>query len=198
MSESKVIDGSILWVGEHWIARLRRTGDTSDCSLVSLYHTDYSPAGAGHVAIVSIDGKDGFDATGTDNPELARYINNIFIQGKTVHSKTELSNVVDAEFRFSGDIRHSPMWSIRSCDTQIMTNWTKLQPPVIAFRPDVEVQRRRAVFNILFFAEAATITLDGIHVDGAAYSNSIWNSNIGGGDRSSCVVALAEAFVTPN
>ena len=56
---------------------------------------------------------------------------------------------------------------------------------------------QRSLFNVLLFAREAEILANGVRVPGAPYADGRWRPVIGGGDRSSCVVALAETFITP-
>ena len=50
---------------------------------------------------------------------------------------------------------------------------------------------------MLLFAREAEIHANGARVPGAPYADGRWRPVIGGGDRSSCVIALAETFITP-
>src|SRR6185295_18747751 len=90
----------LLWVGEHWVNYLRTPapgappgfglphdpappGDPRDHGLVSLYHTRFSPAGEGTVALVIVRGPDHtpWDAVCFDNPALAEFIVERFVRG---------------------------------------------------------------------------------------------------------------------
>ncbi len=194
MTEALVINATVRWVGEHWILRLRRPNDDADCAVVHLYHTHYSPAGTGHVALVSLPSQR-YNAICTDNSNLAEYVGRLWLAERLAQTGSEMPPVVEAEFVQSGDLRDSPGWRIRAPDNSIDAVWSNLQPPVTALRPDPAIYRRRAVFNILYFANSAQIKLNGQQVEGSPYRHDLWRQSIGGEDRSSCVFALAEAFV---
>ena len=84
----------------------------------------------------------------------------------------------------------------RSLDLQVV--WRGFETPVVSYRgDDPKVYAQRSLFNVLLFAREAEVQANGIRVDGAPYADGRWRPVIGGGDRSSCVVALAETFITP-
>ena len=76
--------------------------------------------------------------------------------------------------------------------------WRAVETPVVSYRgDDPQVYAQRSLFNVLLFAREAEIHANGVRVAGAPYADGRWRPVIGGGDRSSCVVALAETFITP-
>jgi hypothetical protein len=90
-----------------------------------------------------------------------------------------------------GDVRHAPSWVIQTDRHRLVTTWSEVQPPVIAegsFREGTEH------FTLLFFTDAASVRLDGRDLPGRPYPRDVWKKSIGG-DRSSCVFALAETFM---
>jgi hypothetical protein len=92
------------------------------------------------------------------------------------------------------DIRFSPSWVIDSGRCQIIATWADIQPPVIAEGPAPTFGPDRDFFTLLFFADSATITCNGLPVKGQTYQRDIWQASIGG-NRSSCVFALAETMI---
>ena len=50
------------------------------------------------------------------------------------------------------------------------------------------------IFSLLYFTHETEISVDGMAVHGAPYTRDIWRASIGG-DRSSCVFALAETTI---
>jgi hypothetical protein len=99
--------------------------------------------------------------------------------------------VLPARFRRTGDIRSAPGWVIEVDDRSLEATWMGLGAPVTAegvFREGHEH------FTVLFFAERASIEVDGEPCPGAPYTVDIWKATIGG-ERSSCVFALAETFL---
>ena len=49
-------------------------------------------------------------------------------------------------------------------------------------------------FTLLFFTDAASVQRDGQSIEGQPYLHDIWKPSIGG-ERSSCVIALAEILL---
>jgi hypothetical protein len=193
MSRPAINRGNLIWSGEHWVNYLREPGAQSDSGMVSLYHTRYSPAGEGTVAFVDIASDFGLSAVCTDNRQLAEYITQTMIRGRGNPFDRDLP-VLDAEFARSGDVRQSPSWIIRTQRDHIVATWVTNQPAIVAegfapfFREGIDI------FTILFFVDEATLVLNGKPVAGRPYLRDIWRKSIGG-DRSSCVFALAETII---
>jgi len=165
--------------------------------MVSLYRTDWSPAGEGHVAFVLIREPTRFGAVCCDNRAVLESIRAAWIQGRGSPFDCDLA-VLEATFTRTGDSLDSPSWVIRTPEHWVEAQWSELEPPVVAYRgTDRETVSRRALFNVLMFARKGSIRLDGQDVPGKPYLRDIWRDNLGGGDRSSCVFALAETFVVP-
>lgn len=193
MSRPVINPGTLIWSGEHWINYLREQDSESDSGMVSLYHTRYSIAGEGSVAFVDIPGDEGICGVCTDNAELAGFITETMIRGKGNPFGRDLP-VLEAEIIRGGDVRNEPCWIIQTNEHRIVATWSEIQPPVTAegfapvFREDLDF------FTLLFFCDAASIQLNGQTVSGNPYLRDIWNKSIGG-DRSSCVFALAETMI---
>ncbi len=184
-----VKSGEILWCGEHWINYLREPGAQANSGMVSLFHTRYSPGGEGNVAYVHIP-EAKLDAVCTDNPELARYLDELMTRGRKGPFDRAMP-VVATRFTRAGDVRTAPAWVLETEGRTVRATWSALGPPVIAegtFREGTEH------FTVLFFAEQATIEVDGHPCTGAPYLVDTWKTSIGG-QRSSCVFALAETFM---
>ena len=193
MARPVINPGTLVWSGEHWINYLRKPGDQSDSGMVSLYHTRYSAAGEGNVAFVDIPGNPGFTAVCTDNRRVAQFIIETRIRGKGNPFDRDLP-VLDAEITRGGYIRKAPSWTIQTEGARILATWRGILPPVIAEGPAPTFREDVDFFTLLFFAEEASITLNGQPVDGRPYVRDIWRKSIGG-DRSSCVFALAETMI---
>ena len=184
----------LLWSGEHWICFLRAPGTGKDTARVSLYRSHYSPAGEGHVAFVDIPGH--FQAVMTDNRAFLEFVRETMFRGKAPPFDPGLP-VVDAVFRREGDSSESPAWNMVTRHHRLNVTWTRLEPPAVAFRDDPELQSQRPVFTVLFFCQGARVLLDERRIGGAPYPRSIWREALGGGDRSSCVFAIAETMIKP-
>ena len=179
--------GTLIWSGEHWINYLRPPDADTDSGQVSLYHAHYSSGGEGTVAFVDIPGR--FAGVCTDNRELAQFITKTMVRGRGSPFDRDLP-LLDAAFTRSGDIRKSPSWEIQAGDTCIRATWAGLQPPLVG-PPTIH---EFIVFTVLFFADEATILLDGDPVAGRPYPREAWRQNLGE-PHSSCVFALAETMI---
>lgn len=191
---SPVLPGRLLWSGEHWICFLRTAGTREDSVRVSLYRSAYSPAGEGHVAFVDLP--DHFRAVMTDNRALLEFIHETMFRGKAPPFGSGLP-VVNADFRREGDLKESPSWVMETGKRRLSVTWSRLEPATLAYRGDPELQRQRPAFTVLFFCQGARVLLDGRRIEGTPYPRKIWREALAGGDRSSCVIAIAETMIRP-
>jgi len=191
MTRPAVNPGALTWSGEHWICYIRRPGESTDSGMVSLYHTRYSAAGEGTVAFVTIP-EAGCNAIYTDNPDVASFMLELSIRGKGGPFDREMP-LRQASLSRAGDIRYAPSWVIEAGDQTITAAWKELHPPVIAEGPAPTFSPFYDFFTLLFFAEQASIRVNDVDIPGEPYLRDIWKKSIGG-DRSSCVFALAESM----
>ena len=196
--QSRVFGGSLRWVGEHWVCALRGEGD-EETARVSLYHTHASPAGEGVVAYVSVRSEAASPVLGvfTDNRALAAWVHDAWGGGRGGPFGQE-PPVFDARLARGDRCEDERSWTIKAPEVTLQVVWRRFETPVVSYRgDDPEVYAQRSLFNVLLFAREAQIDANGVRVDGAPYTVDRWRPVIGGGDRSSCVVALAETFITP-
>lgn len=186
------LDGTVRWSGEHWINYLRRPGEETDSGSVSLFHTYYSTAGEGTVAFVEIPDAE-FSAACTNNRPLANWIFDLMIRGRGNQWDKDLP-VVDAIFSREGDIRSNPSWKIQSKRHTIISTWNITNPATIHWGPAPSGIPNIQIFSLLFFTYDASLTHNDAKVEGKPYTRDIWRPTIGG-DRSSCVFALAETTI---
>ena len=193
MAKSIILQGELIWSGEHWINYLRPTGEQEDSAQISLYRTMYSKSGEGIVTFINIKENSSVSGIYTDNRRLVPAIKETMIQGKVAHFDREMP-VFDAVFNRSGSIQESPSWIIQSETTHMISTWADLKPPLVIEKlaPD---NTDFDLFSILFFAEAASISINNTAIEGNPYSRDIWKPYIGG-QRSSCVFALAETMTS--
>ena len=125
---------TLFWTGEHWINFLRRPGEEAHSGMVSLYHTHYSTAGAGIVALVHVDAPQRFTAICTDNRALVPFIQEHWPRGRIPPFDGPDVPVLDATFRRGGDIRRDPGWIITVEGHEIVARWMVTQPPLVMTR----------------------------------------------------------------
>lgn len=185
---------TLFWTGEHWINFLRRPGEDAHSGMVSLYHTHYSAAGAGIVALVHVDAPQRFTAICTDNRALVPFIQEHWPRGRIPPFDDPAVPVLDATFRRGGDIRHDPCWIITVSGHEIVARWAVTQPPLVMTRAGAGEDADLDMHSALFFTDEATITFDGQRADGLPYLSPHWAPLLGTA-RSSCVFALAETMM---
>ena len=187
----EIVRGSLTWSGEHWICMLREPG-SADTAVVSHYHLRHSPAGPGNVAVIHVPGADGVRVVATDNQAAAAFARERFFARRADYLHGDLP-VRRAAFARIGEGQPGAGWRYRFDGAEVAARWFVREPPVAAhggLRPG------DWCFTVLFFAEEAEMHLDGRRVPGTPFTRDIWRSTIGG-DRSSCVYALAETFIEP-
>ena len=181
--------GKLIWSGEHWINAIRPEGGEEPTAWVSLFHTRYSPAGEGNTAQVMIAGEAGFSIICSDNRELGDWTTEQFLSKGGYYDPA--AQIVEASFQRQGDVRRDPAWLIETPEHRVVARWQVTEQPIIAdgtFRSGTEH------FTLLFFTDEASVEMDGQPINGTPYQRDIWKPSIGG-DRSSCVFALAETLV---
>jgi hypothetical protein len=185
----RVHAGKLAWSGDHWILGIRPQGVQQPSAWISLFHTRYSPAGEGTAAQIFIPGDRPLSVICTDQSEVGRFTQEQFFSSSSYFDPD--APLVDAQFQRHGDIRTDPAWVIETGEFRIVARWQITQPAVIAagtFRPGTEH------FTLLFFTDAASVQRDGQSIEGQPYPRDIWKPSIGG-ERSSCVIALAESLL---
>ncbi|HIM57363.1 MAG TPA: hypothetical protein EYM39_11710 [Candidatus Latescibacteria bacterium] len=194
MIEGLVSPGELTWSGEHWINYLRLPGASSDSGMVSLFNIRWSPAGNGMAAWVWIPGDEGLRAICSDHREVTDFIVEIMAKTAANPPYDDELPVMEASFSQGGDIRRAPSWTIHTGAREIVATWTQIRPVVIANGTWPPCPSGNYCFSLLHFADGGSISLDGRLVGGAPYTRDIWQRTIGG-QRSSCVFALAESFI---
>ena len=185
---------TLFWTGEHWINFLRRPGEEAHSGMVSLYHTDYSAAGAGIVTLVHVDAPQRFTAICTDNRALVPFIQEHWPRGRIPPFDGPDVPVLNATFRRGGDIRRDPCWIITVEGHEIVARWMVTQPPLVMTRAGAGQDADLDMHSALFFTDEAAITFDGQPADGLPYLSPHWAPLLGTA-RSSCVFALAETMM---
>ena len=191
-------DGKLLWSGEHWILYLRRPGETSNSTSVGVYHTRYSEAGEGSVALVNIPGEPSLSVAVTDNLDLHKFTMERVRAGAADDPFNNLDlPLKEGRVYRQGDVRNSPSWVIEYDDTRIVATWSNLVEPVIMGDLPPAPDDKAVTFSVLMFADASTVTVDGEQAPGEVFERPGWRKNTGpDGPATSCCFALAETYTT--
>ena len=125
-------DGGLLWSGEHWIAYLRRPGEESNSASVGVYHTRWSPAGEGNVALIHVEGPGGFSAAVADN----RAVYDFTMERVRAAAPDDPFNdidlpLLDGSLVRGGDVRSAPYWLITAGGRTVVATWSDLVTPFI-------------------------------------------------------------------
>ena len=193
MATENLSRAKLVWSGEHWINYLRTPGSAENSGMVSLYRAYYSPAGRGTVAYIDVPGAAGFTGVCTDNRDCAQFIDDRMIRGNAAAAAGPWARelpLVEARFHLAGDVGRDPAWTIEAGETRITAAWKALQEPLVG-PPTIHPH---IIFTIFFFADRASIEVNGRKVSGEPYPNEAWARNLGE-PHSSCVFALAETMI---
>ncbi len=188
--------GNLLWSGEHWIAYLRRPGEESNSASVGVYHTRYSPAGEGNVALIHIEGPGGFSAAVTDN----RAVYDFTMERVRAAAPDDPFNdldlpVLDGSLVRGGDVRSAPHWAVSAGGRTVISTWSDLVTPFIMTGKPPNDRGTAVAFSVLIFGDSGSITLDGAQAQGVPYTREGWRRITGpGGPASSLCFALAETY----
>ena len=184
----------VVWCGEHWLLYLRSPGEAADGVSLSLYRTDYSPAGRGTAALVGIPGEEGFaPAVYTDNRDLAELIRERVVNWNVSPFARDVP-VMDAAFERIGDIRSEPGWRIESERGVLEAKWSGIQPEFVMDSPLDSIGGTVVTHMALFFTTGAGVVWNGRPVPGRPYVREKWRRATGR-PGSSCCFSLAETMV---
>ena len=103
--------------------------------------------------------------------------------------------IVEAEITRSGDVRTMPSWTIDAEGGAVEAMWTSIHPPVILEGPGPANNGAAVTHSLLFFANEATISLNGKSIGGIVYVRDEWIRAIGR-QGTSAVFAIAETTTT--
>jgi hypothetical protein len=200
MSRPVVNLGVVSWAGDHLLLSLRPTAASEDTTLVSFYRTQYSPAGAGHVALVSSDvqadgwGSDDLRAIFTDNLALTDWVRHNLARAPN-HPFRDLSlPILPARFEASGAVGQTRVETIRADQHIIALTWTDFEQPIYFEGPRGTLGASYDIFSLLFPAATASVTIDRRPVSGQPYPREIWRPSTGR-DLSSALIAICEVLI---
>ena len=188
--------GNLIWSGEHWIAYLRRPGDESNSASVGVYHTRWSPAGEGNVALIHVGGEGGFSAAVADN----RAVYDFTMERVRAAAPDDPFNdldlpLLDGSVVRGGDVRSAPYWVITAGGRTVVATWSDLVTPFIMTGKPPNDRGVAVAFSVLIFGDGGSIALDGEQAPGAPYTREGWRRITGpDGPASSFCFALAETY----
>ena len=189
-------DGGLLWSGEHWIAYLRRPGEESNSASVGVYHTRWSPAGEGNVALIHVEGPGGFSTAVADN----RAVYDFTMERVRAAAPDDPFNdidlpLLDGSLVRGGDVRSAPYWLITAGGRTVVATWSDLVTPFIMTGKAPNDRGVAVAFSVLIFGDGGSITLDGAQAPGAPYTREGWRRITGPeGPASSFCFALSETY----
>ena len=188
--------GGLLWSGEHWIAYLRRPGEESNSASVGVYHTRWSPAGEGNVALIDIKGEGGFRAAVTDNRAVYEFT---MERVRAAAPDDPFNNLdlplLDGSLVRGGDVRTAPYWLMTAGGRTVVATWSDLVTPFIMPGKPPNERGVAVAFSVLIFADSGSIALDGVQSPGAPYTREGWRRITGpDGPASSFCFALSETY----
>ena len=189
-------NGSLLWSGEHWIAYLRTPGEESNSASVGVYHTRYSPAGEGNVALIDVKGPGGFSAAVTDNRAVYDFT---MERVRAAAPDDPFNNIdlplLDGSVVRGGDVRSAPYWLITAGGRTVVATWSDLVIPFIMTGKPPNDRGTAVAFSVLIFADSGTVALDGAQAPGVPFTRDGWRRITGpDGPASSFCFALAETY----
>src|SRR5205823_366239 len=153
--------------------------------LVNFYRTHYSPAGAGHVALVVSDanvdgrGSDDVRAIFTDNVPLTQWVRHHLVRTPNHPFRDTSLPILPALFEASGMVGQRCVETIRADQHVITLTWTDFEPPLYFEGPRGTVGPSYDIFSLLFPAASASVTINGRSVSGQPYPREVWRASTG-------------------
>jgi hypothetical protein len=200
MSRPVVNPGVVSWAGEHLLLSLRPPDSSEDAIVISFYRTQYSPAGAGHAALVLSDhrapasGAVDLRVIATDNPEMAAWARQNLARRPGHPFRDAALPIVPARFDCSGMVGRERVETIRTDQHEIVLRWADFEPPLYFDGPRGTLGADYDVFSLLFPAASASVVIDGEPARGQPYPNKIWRPSTGR-DLSSALIAICEVLI---
>jgi hypothetical protein len=192
--------GNVTWAGDHLLLALRTPGATEDTTLVSLYRTQYSPAGAGYTALILSDlagdgcGDDDLRAIYTDNLALAGWVRDNLTRRPAHPFRDPTLSIVTARFETIGAVGQTHATTIHALGHKIVATWADFETPFYLEAPVGVIGTDYDIFSLICPARSGTVYIDGRRAAGAPYPNPVWTRSTGQ-PRSSALVALCEVLV---
>ena len=188
--------GNLLWSGEHWIAYLRQPGEESNSASVGVYHTRWSPAGEGNVALIHVGGEGGFSAAVADNRDVYHFT---MERVRAAAPDDPFNDVdlplLDGSIVRGGDVRSAPYWLITAGGRTVVATWSDLVTPFLMTGKAPNDRGVAVAFSVLIFSDGGSIALDGVQAPGVPYTREGWRRITGpDGPASSFCFALAETY----
>ena len=171
------------WSGIHYLLYLRQPDEEQDCARLSLFQTEYSPAGGGHAAFLYLDpAYPSAVANGvyTDNPELAIWLYDRMYRDRDNPLAETGEPIITARFARSGDLCRSLSYHIDTANVQMSADrplrltgtWSGLEPPFVHHGAGGISN----IYTYCFFvtATSASLIVGGEKIPGVIYQRQDW------------------------
>ncbi|MBI2195101.1 MAG: hypothetical protein HYU36_24220 [Planctomycetes bacterium] len=192
--------GTVAWAGDHLLLYLKMPDVEQETTLISFYHTVYSPAGNGNTALVLCDrdgdgwSPDDLRAIYTDNEGLTAWVRETLVR-KPDHPirQTDLP-VLSATFEAQGHIGRQWTEILRAAGMEIRMSWWNFETPIYVEGPRGSFGPDYDIFSLLCPSRAATVKINGRKAVGSPYPREIWRATTGRA-LSSTLIAVAEVLI---
>ena len=189
---STVDPNEVRVTGENSFVRLAAEEGGEFTTRASHWRVLYCPAGAGHALFLQSELTDGKVVAYTDNPAVARWLQEEIEPMLHPPFADTQAPVVEAVFSRSGDIRSSMTELVKGSGVEIALTWESVIEPIAVHAPPGTGGRTHGLYTILFPARKAGLTLNG-----AAASGRVVPQDREGREGSSACLAWAESWVRP-
>ena len=181
----------VRFTGENSFLRLKADAGGPDTTTCAHWRGLYSPAGGGHALFVRSEATGGEVRVFADNPEFARFIQQIEALMRPYFADPDLP-IVSATFSRAGDYRTAYSEIVESAEGRIELTWRELgEPFYINVQPGGEVGSW-GVTSCLIPATAGSATILGTSAAGRPYPEEM-----GGHPASTSCLAWSETWVHP-
>jgi len=190
---SPVDPAEVRFTGENSYIELRESPDAPFTSRVSHWRALMSAAGPGHVCFVLSELTDDQMRIYSDNPALARWLQEEIEQVLHPHFADQSTPIIEATFTREGDGKTSSTETVSSRNAEISLSWSDLEEPfLIHMQPGVIPGIPYGVYSVLTPARKAQMTINGKAAHGQASPR-----DLAGHPASTCALAWSETWVRP-
>jgi len=170
---SPVNPNQVRFTGENSFLRLKDSADGPDTTVCAHWRCLYSPAGGGHALFVRSEATGDESRVFSDNPQLARFLQQIEALFRPFFAAPELP-IVEAAFSRDGDYRSAYSEVVESAEGRIQLTWRDLgEPFLITVPPGSEMSDSWGVYSCLIPAAAGEASILGLTPGGDPFPEDI-------------------------